>query len=50
MYNIYYIIYIYIIYITSECSIKRGFAFKEQQNNAISTMPEDCTSMKLSFA
>ena len=43
---IYIIIFmIYNIYIISECSIKRGFAFKEQRNNATSTMPEDCTSM-----
>ena len=41
---------IYNIHIISECSIKRGFAFKEQRNNATSTMPEDCTSMKLRFA
>ena len=41
---------IYNIYIISECSIKRGFASKEQRNNATSTMLEDCTSMKLRFA
>ena len=48
---IYIYIYIYITYITlKEWSIKRGFAFKEEQNNVIFTIPEDCASTKLRFA